>query len=72
MVWKKITCNSSCLCVICEDPDADYFEGKKHPCDFFISGGIYCKYSYVVHIDEVQHRACGNNDAILCMVENNK
>jgi len=72
MTNKKIIGNSSCMCVICEDPGSDYFEGRIHSCDFFISGGVYCKYSYVVHIDEVQHRACGNNDAILCMIEENK
>lgn len=73
MARKNITGNSSCMCVICEDPiDGDYFEGGKNPCDFFISGGIYCKYAYIVYLDQSQQWACGNNNAILCMVGENK
>jgi hypothetical protein len=71
MARKKITGNSSCSCVICEDPD-NCFEGKKHPCDFFVSGGVYCKYARFVHVENFKLMACDNNNAILCMVEESR
>jgi hypothetical protein len=49
---KKIIGNSNCGCAICED--LEFFEDKRHPCDFFIPGGIYCKFAYIICLSESQ------------------